>query len=130
MTDYTRVKLDAVEDQAAKHGLGELQEARFPREDLGLEESAMAHLRVRPGKRQPFAHKHNQAEELHVVVSGAGRAKLDEEIVEVASGDVLRVGPGVTRMFEAGRDGLEYLVFSPRYEGDAEVVQEFWTEDE
>jgi mannose-6-phosphate isomerase-like protein (cupin superfamily) len=129
MTDYTQVKLEAVEDQAAKHGIGELQEARFPRGDLGLGESAMAHIRVRPGKRQPFAHKHNRAEELHFVVYGAGRMRLDDEIVDVEAGDLVRVGPGVTRMFEAGPDGLDYVVFSPHYEGDAEMVQGFWEED-
>jgi mannose-6-phosphate isomerase-like protein (cupin superfamily) len=128
MGDYTRVNLRDVEDSAAKHGLGDLQEARFPREDLGLETSGVGHLRVKPGKRQPFAHKHNEAEELHVVLEGSGRLRLDDEIIEVGADDVIRVGPGVTRMFEAGPDGLEYLVFSPRHEGDAEVVQDFWND--
>ena len=129
MTDYARVKLDELEDKAAKHGVGEFQEARFPGVDLGLEASALAHLRVRPGKRQPFAHRHKQAEEVHFVISGGGRVKLDDEIVEVGSGDMIRVGAAVTRMFEAGPDGLEYVVFSPRHEGDAEIVQDFWTEE-
>jgi hypothetical protein len=42
---------------------------------------------------------------------------------------VIRVGPDVTRIFEAGPEGLEYLVFSPRHEGDAEMVQDFWREE-
>ena len=130
MGDYTRVNLRDVEDSAAQHGIGELQEARFPREPLGLAASGVAHLRVKPGKRQPFAHKHKEAEEVHVVLSGAGRMKLDDEVIEVGADDVIRVGPGVTRAFEAGPDGLEYLVFSPRHEGDAEMVQEFWAEED
>ena len=85
---------------------------------------------MKPGQRQPFAHKHNEAEEVHVVLSGAGRLKLDDEIIEVGADDVIRVGPGVTRAFEAGPDGLEYLVFSPRHEGDAEMVQDFWAEED
>lgn len=129
MTDYTRVNLGAVEDMAAKHGFSEHQEARFPREDLGLEASALGYLAVKPGQRQPFAHKHNEAEEVHVILSGSGRVKLDDEIVDVSARDVLRVGPSVTRAFEAGPEGLEYLVFSPRHEGDAVIVQDFWTED-
>ena len=130
MTDYTRVNLDDVEDMAAKHGFGEQQEARFPREEVGLEASALGHMTVKPGQRQPFAHKHHQAEEVHVILSGSGRVKLDDEIVDVGPRDVLRVGPDVTRAFEAGPDGLEYVVFSPRYEDDAEVVQGFWTEED
>jgi mannose-6-phosphate isomerase-like protein (cupin superfamily) len=128
MTDYTRVNLDAVENMAAKHGITD-QEARFPREDLGLDTDAFAHIRVQPGKRQPFAHKHGEAEEVHVVLAGGGRVKLDDEIVKVGPRDVLRVGPSVTRMFEAGPDGLEYIVFGRRHEGDAEMVQDFWTEE-
>ena len=89
----------------------------------------MGHLRVKPDQRQPFAHKHGQAEEVHVILSGAGRMKLDDEILEVRANDVIRVGPDVTRIFEAGPEGLEYLVFSPRHEGDAEMVQDFWSEE-
>ena len=40
-------------------------------------------MRVKPDQRQPFAHKHGQAEEVHVILSGAGRMKLDDEILEV-----------------------------------------------
>jgi mannose-6-phosphate isomerase-like protein (cupin superfamily) len=129
MGDYSRINLDELENVAAKHGITD-QEARFPREPLGLGTSALAHLRVKPGARQPFAHKHQEAEEVHVVLSGSGRLKLDDEIVEVGPRDVIRVGPSVTRAFEAGPEGLEYIVFSERREGDAEMVQDFWTEED
>ena len=36
---YAKTNLNEVEDQAAKHGFGELQEARFPRGDVGTEAS-------------------------------------------------------------------------------------------
>ena len=128
MGDYSRVNIDELENIAAQHGITD-QEARFPREPLGLGSSALAHLRVKPGARQPFAHKHQEAEEVHVVLSGNGRLKLDDEIIDVGPRDVIRVGPSVTRAFEAGPDGLEYLVFSERMEGDAEMVQGFWDEE-
>lgn len=126
MADYTRVNLNEVEDLAARHGFGDRQEARFPREALGLEASAMAQIVVKPGQRQPFAHRHDTAEEVHVIVSGSGRLKVDEEIVDVAPQDVIRIGPHATRQFEAGPEGLAYVVFSPRAESDAEIVQGFW----
>jgi quercetin dioxygenase-like cupin family protein len=62
------------------------------------------------------------------VLEGSGKLKLDEELIDVGADDVIRIGPGVTRAFEAGPDGLEYVVFSPRHEGDAEMVQDFWTD--
>ena len=118
--------LRQVEDLAAKHGFSDTQEARFPRGDLNAESIGLAYLVVRPGKQQPFAHRHENAEEIYVVLSGGGRVKLDDEIVELDTMDAIRVAPSVTRAFEAGDEGLELLVFGPRHEGDAETVQDFW----
>jgi mannose-6-phosphate isomerase-like protein (cupin superfamily) len=125
---YTIRNLREVEDLAAKHGFGEAQEARFPRGDLEAESTGVAYLILRPGKRQPFAHRHNEAEEIYVVLAGSGRIKLDDDIVEIRPLDSIRMAPGLTRMLEAGPDGLEVLAFGPRHENDAEMVQDFWTE--
>ena len=123
---YTKTNLTDVEDQAAKHGFGELQEARFPRTDVGAERGGIAHIKVRAGQRQPFAHRHKEAEEIHVILAGSGRMKVDDDTFEVGERDVIRVEPSSARAFEAGQDGLEYLVFSTRHENDAEIVKEFW----
>ena len=123
---YDKVNLDDVTDAAAEHGFGELQEARFPRGDVGLAASGLAHIRVRPGQRQPFAHRHANAEEVHFILAGSGTMKVDDERLQVGARDVIRVDPASARAFEAGDDGLEYLVFSPRHEGDAEIVKDFW----
>jgi mannose-6-phosphate isomerase-like protein (cupin superfamily) len=124
---YTIKNLRDIEDSAPKHGMGELGEARFARGEVGAEATGIAHHVLRPGKRQGFAHRHANAEELHVVLSGSGRVKLDDDVVDLAPMDVLRVAPAVTRMFEAGPDGLEYLVFGPHHESDGEIVREgFW----
>jgi mannose-6-phosphate isomerase-like protein (cupin superfamily) len=123
---YTKTNLTDVEDQAAKHGFGELQEARFPRTDVDAERGGIAHIKVRPDQRQPFAHRHKEAEEIHVILSGSGRMKVDDDTFAVGEGDVVRVEPSAARAFEAGPDGLEYLVFSTRHENDAEIVKEFW----
>src|SRR5215207_9874695 len=123
---YDKVNLGEVTDAAAEHGLGELQEARFPREVVGTEASGLAHIKVKPGQRQPFAHRHGQAEELHVILSGSGTMKIDDALVPVGPLDVVRVDPASARGFEAGAEGLEYLVFSPRHGGDAEIVKDFW----
>jgi mannose-6-phosphate isomerase-like protein (cupin superfamily) len=123
---YAKTNLNEVEDMAAKHGFGELQEARFPRTDVGAEEGGLAHIRVKPGQRQPFAHRHKEAEEIHVILSGAGRMKVDDETFDVGERDVIRVEPVSARAFEAGPEGLEYIVFSTRHENDTEMVKDFW----
>lgn len=125
---YAKKNLREVKDSAPEHGISAHQEARFPRQDLGAEQTGMNFLTVKPGQREGFAHRHRTAEEIYVVIGGAGRVKLDSEIVELAPLDAVRVSPGVTRAFEAGPDGLEVLVFGPRVEGDGELVQDFWDE--
>ena len=123
---YAKKNLREVEDFAARRGLSDHQEARFARGDLGAEQTGLNYLIVKPGQREAFAHKHREAEEVYVVLSGGGRVKLDDELVELAPLDAVRVGPGTTRAFEAGPDGLEVIVFGPRIEGDGELVPDFW----
>ena len=126
---FTIKNLREVEDMAPRFGFEEVQEARFPREDLSSESIGLAFHRVKPGRRQAFAHRHEQAEEIYVVLSGTGRMKLDDEVIDVAAMDAIRVAPSVARAFEAGDDGLELLVFGPRHEKDGEILREdFWGE--
>src|SRR5215212_4063080 len=105
------------EDLAAAGGFGDIQEARFPWRDLDTEQTGLSLQHLKPGRRG-FAHRHGQAEEVYVVLSGAGRVKLDDEIAEIGPLDAVRVAPRVVRAFEAGPDGLELLVFGPHHEGD------------
>ena len=125
---YTLKKLTDVKDSAPEFGLGDFQEARFAAEALEATDTGLAHLRIRPDQRVPFAHKHDNAEEVYVVLSGSGRVKLDDDIVDLSALDALRVAPAVTRNFEAGSDGLDLLVFGPHHKGDGEVVQGWWAD--
>ena len=114
---------------AAQNGLSESQEARFPRNDLGAEQTGMNYLTVKARHREAFAHRHRTAEEVYVVLAGSGRVKLDGDLVELAPLDAVRVSPGVARSFEAGPDGLEVLIFGPHVESDGEIVEDFWNEE-
>jgi mannose-6-phosphate isomerase-like protein (cupin superfamily) len=123
---YTLKRLTDVEDSAPKFGFGEIGEARFATAALDAEDTGFSYHRLRAGRRQPFGHRHDDAEEVYVVLAGAGRVKLDEEVVEISRLDAVRVAPGVTRAFEAGPDGLELLAFGPRREGDGELISGWW----
>jgi mannose-6-phosphate isomerase-like protein (cupin superfamily) len=125
---HTIKNLREVEDSAPKFGFGERQEARFCAKDLDAEQTGFALMRVKPGQRQGFAHRHDQAEEVYFIVSGSGRIKLDDDILDLKPYDAVRIAPGVARAMEGGPDGLEYLAFGPRHEGDGELLQDpaFW----
>jgi mannose-6-phosphate isomerase-like protein (cupin superfamily) len=128
MADYTIKNLHDVEDMAVKGGFSENQEARFAHDDLDLESLGLSYQVVKPGKHHAFGHKHSEAEEVYVVLAGSGSCKLDDESVDVKRLDAIRVGPSVTRGFEAGSDPLELLVFSRRTPGDAEIVGDFFAD--
>jgi uncharacterized cupin superfamily protein len=123
---YAKKNLRSVEDSAVKYGLSGTQEARFPRADLGAEQTGINFLTVKPSQREAFAHRHRIAEEIYVVLSGEGRVKLDDELVELSPLDAVRVSAGVARAFEAGPTGLEVLIFGPHVDGDGEMVSDFW----
>jgi mannose-6-phosphate isomerase-like protein (cupin superfamily) len=67
-------------------------------------------------------------EEIYVVVAGSGRAKLDDEVIELSTRDVLRVAPAVVRSFEAGPEGLDVICIGDRRPegGDTERFEDFW----
>jgi mannose-6-phosphate isomerase-like protein (cupin superfamily) len=123
---YTLKNLTEVNDAAPSFGYNELQEARFATKDLDAEDTGVSHHRVKPGKRQGFAHKHDEAEEVYVVISGSGRMKLDSEIIDIERLDAIRVAPDVTRTFEAGPEGLELLAVGARHDGDGEIIPDWW----
>lgn len=125
MSDWAKKRFDDVPDRSPADV--DMQ-WRFARRDLGFEQVGVSRFSFPPGVRFPFAHRHREQEEAYVVVAGAGRVKLDDEIVEVGPWDVLRVGPSVARQFEAGPDGLELIcVGGPLPDGgDGEPVPGFW----
>ena len=125
---YTRKNLAEVDDSAARFGIGGVQEARFANEDLHAEHIGVSYIRVKPGRKQAFAHKHENAEEVYVVLKGSGRIKIDDEILELEPLDAVRLAPQAIRMLEAGSDGLEILAFGPRHKGDGELIQDWWTD--
>jgi quercetin dioxygenase-like cupin family protein len=125
---FTHKKLTDVKDSAPEFGIAEVQEARFAKGDLEAERTGLSHVRLKPGRRSPFGHKHDEAEEIYVVISGSGRMKLDDEIIEIETLDAIRVAPEVVRAFEAGEDGVEVLAVGARHDGDGEVIQGWWSE--
>ena len=133
MSSYTKANLKhEVEDAAPKFGLSPGLEFRYGRRELECEQSGASYQKIAPDFRQPFGHAHKEQEEVYVLVSGSARIKLDDDVVELAPFDAVRIGPGVMRCVEAGPDGAELILFgAPRVEGpEADIVQGWWTSSE
>ena len=72
MSDYTHINLkEDVDDQAPNFGLSPNLEARMARVPLELENAGVSYIRIAPGFRIPFGHKHKNQEEVYVLVSGS-----------------------------------------------------------
>jgi mannose-6-phosphate isomerase-like protein (cupin superfamily) len=123
---YTKVNLGELEDAAVPNGFGHRWEARVARQPLGAKQTGLTHFRLRPGKRSPFSHRHAEAEEIYVILEGAGKIKLGDEIIDVRPRDAIRIAPEVARALEAGPDGLEFIVTGAHHPDDGEPVEDPW----
>ena len=133
MAAYTRANLKTdVENLSPKFGMDGM-EGHFAREQLGLEQSGVSYQKLDPGYRVPFGHTHEKQEEIYVVVAGSGRAKLDDDVIDLNAWDAIRVAPGVWRGVEAGDEGLELIAFGARPgmpvdSQDVEMEQGWWSD--
>ena len=125
---FTHRQLGDVKDSAAEFGMGEAMEARFARQDLDAEQTGVSYHRIKPGQRQPIGHRHDETEEIYVVIRGSGRIKLDDEIIEIEELDAIRISPEVVRALEGGEEGIDFLAFGSHKEGDGEVIPGWWSD--
>ncbi len=130
MAGYTAVNLKEVDNQGPNFGLDPQDfELRMARVGLGCESCGVSYLRLAPGWRAPFGHRHNRQEEIYVLVGGSARMKLDDEVIELEPWTAVRVPPETMRGYEAGPDGAEMIaVGAPNTgPGDGDVVPGWWS---
>ncbi|MBE2318584.1 cupin domain-containing protein [Solirubrobacter sp. CPCC 204708] len=126
-TDWTKTSFHRLKDKSPSDAP---MQWKMARDALGTRELGVSRFTYEPAARMPFGHRHREQEEVYVVVGGAGHAKLDDEIVELATWDVLRVSPHVWRSFAAGPEGLDLLCVGGRRPagGDTERAPGFWAD--
>jgi mannose-6-phosphate isomerase-like protein (cupin superfamily) len=119
-----------IADAAADHDVSGI-EARFGRSSIDSAQLGVSLFRYEPNFRAPFGHRHREQEEAYVVVSGSGRMKLGDDLIDLRQWDVVRVAPEVMRGIQAGPAGLELIVVGgPRpEEGDGEMDPNWWPVD-
>jgi mannose-6-phosphate isomerase-like protein (cupin superfamily) len=128
MANYTVKNLMQVENMAEQFGLAENLEARFARKALELSNFGVSYEKLAPGFRMPFGHTHGEQEEVYVVLSGGGRIKVGEEIVDLSQWDAIRVPGETPRALEGGPDGMEVLAIGAPQANDTEMLQGWWSD--
>lgn len=90
LMSHTKTNLRDSEGQAVKHGFSDHQEARFPRNELDAAATGLAYLRSSPTSAR-HAHIVTAKRRNRRGISGRGRVKLDDELVELMPLDAVRV---------------------------------------
>ena len=128
MTDWTIKPLAEVPDVLGDYP-GEMRMATY---DIGAEQVALTWRRMPPGTggKGSYGHRHKTQEEIYLVVSGTLQFKLEDEVVDVPGGTVVRVAPGAARsVWNEGPGDAELVIVSRRVEdprADTEIVPDFW----
>jgi uncharacterized cupin superfamily protein len=99
---------------------------------LGAENLGMRLWRLAPGQAST-KHRHFQQEELYVLLEGAGRVRVDDELLTLAPLDALRVGPDSARQIfnDTDADALWLVAGAPpelanTLEMTAEALQQLY----
>ena len=79
-------------------------------EKLGLTGAEISINTIGAGESVPFIHSHKQNEEIYYVISGSGKAIIDNEEVNLATGDWVRISPVAERQFFSNKDNaISYI---------------------
>jgi mannose-6-phosphate isomerase-like protein (cupin superfamily) len=65
---------------------------------------------VPPGKGIPFLHRHQENDEVYVVIGGRGQFLVDEACMDVQEGSVLRMTPPAARAWRNNSDAPLYFL--------------------
>ena len=130
MSDYTYKNLQDVDDMAPQFGMPAEMQARFAGQPMGLERTGLTHFRLAPGFRIPFGHRHEDQEEVYVVIKGSARMKVGDDVLELSELDAVRVAGDTIRNLEGGPDGAEVIAFGERAgQEQSEMVPGWWSDE-
>jgi mannose-6-phosphate isomerase-like protein (cupin superfamily) len=130
MTGYTKLNLrDDVQDMAVGR-MPQGIEAHFAKQALDCEKSGVTYYKLAPDFHPPFGHRHEEQEEIYVIISGSAIVKVEDEEIEMGNLDAIRLAPDTARAFRAGPEGCELIAFgAPKPEGqDVEMLPGWWPE--
>jgi mannose-6-phosphate isomerase-like protein (cupin superfamily) len=131
VADWTLKSLEEIPDILGDYP-GEMRMSAAS--DLGTEQVGFTWRRMpaQTGGKGSYGHRHRTQEEVYFVASGTLQFKLEDEVIDVEEGNVVRVAPHVVRsVWNEGPDDAVLIIVSTRSDdprGDVESVPDFWPE--
>lgn len=77
-----------------------------PRKQLDLAGVALGLIRIPANEGYTFTHTHREQEEVYIVIEGNGVIAINDELLEIGRGDIIRVSPSSRRALKADGEGL------------------------
>lgn len=113
MSDYQVTQIGAPDEWRDHFGGFDEARSRDGRRvvdhELTMQYIGMTANALEPGEEAGYWHTHSHVEELYVFLGGSGQMGLDDDLVEVGPGSVVRVGQNVWRTWRARPDSAEEL---------------------
>jgi len=131
MADYAIKRLEEIPDVLGDYP-GEMRMTAAS--DIGNEQVAFSWRRMpaKTGGKGSYGHRHRTQEEIYFVASGTLQFKLEDEVIDVGEGTVVRVAPAVCRsVWNEGPDDAVLIMCSVKtadLREDIETVEDFWPE--
>jgi mannose-6-phosphate isomerase-like protein (cupin superfamily) len=131
MADYTIRQLEEIQDVLGDYP-GEMRMTAAS--DMGTEQISFTWRRMpaQTGGKGSYGHRHKTQEEIYFIVSGTLQFKLEDEVLDLPPGTVVRIAPSVVRsVWNEGPEDAVLIMCSTKHEdpeGDHETVPDFWPE--
>lgn len=77
-----------------------------PRKQLGLTGVALGLINIPANEGYTFTHTHRKQEEVYIVISGSGSMLINDKLIDLQSGDIVRVPPETRRALKGGETGI------------------------
>jgi len=87
----------------------EMKGKLFINELVSLTGSEISFNSMPPKTSMPFDHKHTKNEEVYIVLSGTGEFKIDDEIIPVKEGSIIRMAPNAIRTWRNTSEDTEMI---------------------
>lgn len=92
-------------------GLGKVSGKHFLKDILGFTGCEISINSLPPGAGMPFYHQHKDNEEVYIFIQGKGQMQVDDEVINVQEGSIVRIAPNGQRTWRNNsNEALLYIV--------------------
>lgn len=96
-------------------GLGEIPGKLFLKDILGFTGCEISVNSMSPGMSMPIYHQHQQNEEVYLFIQGEGQIQIDDKVLEVREGTIVRIAPNAERTWRNNSNqALLYIIIQAR----------------